>query len=147
MRSIGELENCLANPDPGIAPHEQAARYLQIGEEVLENWLVAHDKEPTSDKKEGFRILALQRQGSKGDPSFNACRETCRELVYHYNLIEKPPAGADLNQTLKMAGLVANHLVLFVGGKLENAGLGEFCCSSKGLRLEENNALTGVQHG
>ena len=42
---------------------------------------------PTRARVEGFRLLALHRQGAQGDPSFNACRETCRELVYHHNLV------------------------------------------------------------
>ena len=36
---------------------------------------------------ESFRLLALHRQGARGVPSFNACRETCREIAYHYNLL------------------------------------------------------------
>jgi hypothetical protein len=31
-------------------------------------------------------------------------------------------------------GLVANHLYFFVSGKMETEELGEFCCSSRGLR-------------
>jgi len=34
---------------------------------------------------------------------------------------------------LAMATMVAKHLLLFVGGKLEVAQLGEFCCSSRPL--------------
>ena len=66
---------------------------------------------PTEETSEGFRLLAPHRQGARGDPSFNACRETCRELAYHHNL------------------------ALFIGGKLENAKMGEFCCAAKPLRL------------
>ena len=91
MRSVAELEAYMDAPKPDITPAEQAAEYLRIGEEMLLNWLVAKDIEPTQDKKEGFRILALHRQGCKGEPSFNACRETCRELAYHYNLITMEP--------------------------------------------------------
>jgi hypothetical protein len=36
--------------------------------------------------------------------------------------------------TAAMAVLVAKHLFLFVSGKMEVEGLGEFCCSSKTLR-------------
>ena len=44
---------------------------------------------------EGFRLLALHRQGARGDPSFNACRETCRELVYHRNCVLPRAPDAD----------------------------------------------------
>jgi len=30
--------------------------------------------------------------------------------------------------------MVATHLLLFVGGKLEAAELGDFCCSARPLR-------------
>src|SRR6476469_5437850 len=73
---------------------ETAAALLHIGETVLEIWIRAHQRLPTSASKEGFRLLALHRQGSRGEPSFNACRETCRELVYYYNLIVAEPAHA-----------------------------------------------------
>ncbi len=109
---------------------------LRHGEEALEHWLAAKGREPTEDLREGFRILALHRQGAQGDPSFNACRETCRELVYHYNLLTMQPEHPDTPQRLKMMALVANHLFLFINGKLETQQLGEFCCSSKPLHAE-----------
>ena len=73
-----------------------AAELLRLGEIVLEHWLAAHGKTPTMEQREGFRLLALHRQGAKGEPSFNACRETCRELVYHYNLIMSEPDHPDV---------------------------------------------------
>jgi len=146
MRGFVELEQYLDTPQAGLSSAERATGYLQAGEEILEQWIIAHGNDPTADKKEDFRILALQRQGSKGDPSFNACRETCRELVFHYNLVQQKNAGENVDDILNMMELVAKHLVLFVGGKMQNAELGEFCCSSKSLRLNPNdiNAVTGV---
>jgi hypothetical protein len=101
---------------------------------VLEHWLRARGKVPGLGQKEGFRLLALQRQGAKGDPSFNACRETCRELAYHYNLIRLEPRHPDREKRVRLAAMIAKHLCLFVAGKLQVAGLGEFCCASKPLR-------------
>jgi hypothetical protein len=91
---------------------------------------------PTRRTREGFRLLALHRQGARGEPAFNACRETCRELVYHYNLITMQPDHPETPQRLRLAAMVALHLYLFVGGKMEVAGLGEFCCSSRPLRAQ-----------
>jgi len=130
VRTVAELEACVE------ASALTAEECLRAGEDILIHWLLAHDREPTQDTKEGFRLLALQRQGSKGDPSFNACRETCRELAYHYNLVTLEPDHKDTGSRLSMAWMLAKHLVLFVGGKLQVAELGEFCCSSKGLRLK-----------
>jgi hypothetical protein len=36
--------------------------------------------------------------------------------------------------------MVVKHLVLFIDGKLENAGLGEFCCASRPLRAGADTA-------
>jgi hypothetical protein len=125
---------------PVADPVAAVEALLGLGEAVLEHWLEAKGRVPTTERKEGFRLLALQRQGAKGDPSFNACRETCRELVYHRNLLVEEaagdPAGAETVRALRMAVLVARHLCLFVAGKMQEAGLGEFCCSSRPLHAD-----------
>ena len=48
------------------------------------------------------------------------------------------PEEADASAEVAMAVLIARHLYLFVSGKMEVAGLGEFCCSSR--PLHENAA-------
>ena len=111
-------------------------KMLGWGERILENWNEAHGQEPTRSKREGFRLLALHRQGAKGDPSFNACRETCRELIYHYNLILAEPNHGEVAQRLRRAKMVAKHLCLFVQGKMEERALGDFCCSSRPIHTE-----------
>jgi len=109
---------------------------LGQAEAVLEEWVRARGEAPTAQTSEGFRLLALHRQGARGSPSFNACRETCREIAYHYNLLAmKPDARTEL-----MMSLLVEHLRLFVRGKLEVEGLGEFCCASRPLRKEAENA-------
>jgi hypothetical protein len=113
---------------------EDAAELLGLGENILEHWVTARRKEPTQDRREGFRLLALHRQGADKDPSFNACRETCRELVYHYNLLIQQADHPEAGQRARMMAWVANHLYLFVAGKMETQQLGDFCCASKPLR-------------
>ena len=135
MRSLEQLEKAIAtesaDPDPRIA----AERLIKVGEETLEHWIVAHGGEPTSELREGFRLLALHRQGAKGDASFNACRETCRELAYFYNLVTMQPEIAETPDRVEMMKMICNHLFLFVSGKMQVAELGDFCCSSKPIRL------------
>lgn len=128
-------EQMIATPVPAgpVAP-EAADRLLRMGEAILEAWLASKGREPTDRKTEGFRLLALHRQGAKGDPSFNACRETCREIVYHRNVLTADPTAPDAGRTLRLGAMVVRHLALFVGGKLETSGLGEFCCSSRPIR-------------
>ena len=111
---------------------------LAQAEAILEEWVKARGEAPTAEASEGFRVLALHRQGARGVPSFNACRETCREIAYHYNLLaEKPEARTEL-----MMKMLVEHLRLFVRGKLEVEGLGEFCCSSRALRTETETERT-----
>lgn len=115
-------------------PGRVATDLLELCEEVLKIWIIARGGIPSTEKKEGFTLLALQRQGSRGEPSFNACRETCREIVYHYNLVSGEPSFQGVSKRLRQMIMVARHLCLFVSGKMQVAGLGEFCCSSKPLR-------------
>jgi hypothetical protein len=130
-RRLGEIE-----ADAGGPGAAAAAELLALGEEVLEHWVAAKGLEATRDEREGFRLLALHRQGCTDDASFNACRETCRELVYHYNLVTLDPQHPETAQRMTMMTLVANHLLLFVAGKMQVAALGDFCCASRPLRQE-----------
>ena len=135
-RVMDRIEAIIAASDAALAAAAPAlaGELLDLGEAVLERWLKARGATATRQLSEGFRLLALHRQGAKGEPSFNACRETCRGLVYHYNLVCHEPGHPDTARRLRLAAMVARHLALFVDGKLEVAGLGEFCCSSRPLR-------------
>jgi hypothetical protein len=136
VRSLAEIGEFLDRDGTSKPSADRARTLLVVGEEILENWLVAHGREPTYRTSEGFRLLALHRQGAKGDPSFNACRETCRELVYHHNVILADVHAEEASAQATMMHFVLNHLYLFISGKMEVAGLGEFCCSSRDLRTE-----------
>lgn len=147
-RPLSEIGQRLQALVAASATPADAPELLALGEDVLRHWVLAKGKQPTDGEREGFRLLALHRQGADGDPSFNACRETCRELAYHYNLLALQPADdgehkaseQDGARQARMMALVANHLYLFISGKMKTAGLGEFCCSSRPLR-------TGVDAG
>lgn len=110
-------------------------RLQAAAERALEQWLLAHQREPTQGRLEGYRLLALQRQGARGDPSFNACRESCRELIYHCNISIVDSQSSPTH--LRFAAMVCRHLLLFISGKLQNSGLGEFCCAARPLRTQE----------
>ena len=139
MRPLAEIEVGIDMLERNPAkPAEAAGALLKYGEEVLEHWLGAHDKVPTDEQREGFRLLALHRQAAQGDASFNACRETCRELAYYFNLITTDALHAETNQRLVMMAMVARHLYLFITGKMQESKLGEFCCSSRPLHANVN---------
>jgi len=125
----------------GDARH--AGELLSLGEQVLEHWVAAAGNEPTTGEREGFRLLALHRQGAHEDPSFNACRETCRELAWHYNLLTMEPEHPDTARRARMMVLVARHLHLFISGKMQTRQLGEFCCSSRPIRSKTADGVDG----
>jgi hypothetical protein len=134
-------EDLIRSPDEALARDASgiAAELLAMGEDILVAWHEAKGAVPTEEKTEGFRLLALHRQGARGNPSFNACRETCREIVYHHNLVRHDPEVSDVAHTIRLGAMVVSHLALFVGGKLQEAGLGDFCCSSRPLRQSETS--------
>ena len=134
MRALAELEAAIDAVATDGDVEASAAALLQIGEEVLEHWVVARGYEPTAESREGFRLLALHRQGTKEDPSFNACRETCRELAYYFNLITMQPEHTETTNRVALMKMISSHLYLFISGKLQVAELGEFCCSSRPIR-------------
>jgi len=114
----------------------RAPDLLALAEGVLENWVAARGETPTLERQEGFRLLALHRQGARGVPSFNACRETCREIAYHFNLAELERDSAAAERRRRMMVFLVKHLLLFVSGKMQVEGLGDFCCASRPLRQE-----------
>uniref|UniRef100_UPI0035698DB6 hypothetical protein n=1 Tax=Phaeovulum sp. TaxID=2934796 RepID=UPI0035698DB6 len=84
---LDRIDSFLAGAGDMRSTAAQAEAFLADGEAVLSAWLVAKGQQPTDETVEGFRLLALHRQGARGDPSFNACRETCREIIYLRNVI------------------------------------------------------------
>lgn len=134
MRNLAQIGQGLAELLEKGPQAGDAGTMLALAEEVLEHWIAARGERPTGGRREGFRLLALHHQGARGEPSFNACRESCRELAYHYNLLTLEPDDARCGARALMMARLANHLYLFIAGKLQVEGLGEFCCASRPLR-------------
>ena len=134
MRTLAQLEQVFDAPAVAADNRSAADELLAASEEVLEHWIAARGEAPTDATREGFRLLALHRQGAKGDPSFNACRETCREIAWHYNLVTMQPEHTETTNRAEMLRMISSHLYLFISGKLQVAELGEFCCSAKPIR-------------
>jgi hypothetical protein len=122
-----------------------APELLQLSETVLETWLSAQGAVPTLRQKEGFRLLGLHAQAARDEPSFNACRETCREIVFQHNTVDAAGDDDQRERALRLMIMVVRHLALFVSGKLEVAGLGEFCCASRPLRQPGAEAAATTQ--
>ncbi len=135
MMTLASIEAQIEGWRPGtLSPEAQADEMLQWADDILVNWLLAHEREPTDERREGFRLIALHRQAARGNASFNACRETCRELAYRFNLVKTEPESDATRARLEMMRRLVHHLVLFISGKLQSAELGEFCCASRPLR-------------
>jgi hypothetical protein len=142
MRPLARIEadiEALAGSDAPASAVADAA--LALSEEMLEHWVAGRGLAPTTDKREGFRLLALHRQGAQGEPSFNACRETCRELAYHVNLLIMQPDHPETDQRRRMIAHLAMHLFLFISGKMAEQEIGEFCCSSRPLHTSAEDGL------
>jgi hypothetical protein len=136
VSSLAQIESELDRFQPQPRPLAAAEELVGLAEQVMEHWIAARGGTPTDERQEGFRLLALHRQGASGVPSFNACRESCREIAYHYNLIAAEPDSPLTEQRQRMMALLARHVLLFVSGKMQVEGLGEFCCASRPLRLK-----------
>lgn len=145
MRPLADIETAISGINAAHGVQTALDELLLLSEEVIEHWIVARGDTPGDEKREGFRLLGLHRQGAKGDPSFNACRETCREVVYHYNLISMQPDLAETTNRLEMMKMISSHLYLFISGKMQVAELGEFCCSSKPIRLTPDSDSKSTQ--
>ena len=140
MSALAAIESKLDRFAPQSDGAAAARSLLALAEDVLEQWIAARGFVSTDEKKEGFRLLALHAQGARGAPSFNACRETCREIAYHFNLISGDAESPLALQRQRMMVLLTRHLLLFVAGKMQVEGLGEFCCASRPLHAGEGVA-------
>lgn len=134
MKTLANFTEMEADIDACSGDVSDGARLLALAEQVLEHWIMARGETPTHETREGFRLLALHRQGAQDLPSFNACRETCREIAYHYNLLGISRDATPNSRDARMMALVTKHLLLFVSGKMQSERLGEFCCASRPLR-------------
>ena len=48
------------------------------------------------------------------------------------------PDHAETPNRVEMMKMICNHLYLFISGKMQVAELGEFCCSSKPVRMSSD---------
>ncbi|WP_444454757.1 hypothetical protein ACTTAI_05260 [Rhodobacter capsulatus] len=103
-------------------------RLLSMAEEVLVTWIISRGEPVEVDAVEGHWLLGLHRQGCRATPGFSACRDICREIVFRRNIALLYPEEAP--HAHRMMAMTVKHLALFVGGKLEQAGLGQFCRAS-----------------
>jgi hypothetical protein len=111
-----------------FAPEEPApiaAELVQLSEEILEHWLLAKGETPAEQSDETLRLLALQTQCAATEPSFEACRSACLEVLDQGNLVAAEPEHAATVERLLVAVAAAFHLYSFVTSRMAEAGLRE----------------------
>jgi len=67
---LDRVDRFLASDGEGCKATAQAEAFVADGELVLAAWLAAKGEQPTDETIEGFRLLALHRQGARGDVKF-----------------------------------------------------------------------------
>lgn len=131
---MGVFPEILADIDAGLegrAALPGIDRLLSMAEEVLVTWIISRGEPVEGYAVEGYWLLGLHRQGCRTSPAFAACREICREIVFRRNIaLLYPEEEAHAH---RMMAMTVKHLALFVGGKLEQAGMGQFCCATHRL--------------
>jgi hypothetical protein len=111
-----------------FAPEEPlpiATELVQLGEEILEHWILARGEAPASESEETLRLLALQAQSTALDPRFDACRAACLELIDQHTLVVGEPEHSATVERLLVAVATAFHLYSFVTSRMAEAGLRE----------------------
>jgi hypothetical protein len=63
MRPLADIEQAMDAVGDEHGAAAGAAELLALSEEVIEHWVIARGDTPTDDQREGFRLLALHRQG------------------------------------------------------------------------------------
>jgi hypothetical protein len=112
----------------GLFPPEEpppiATELVQIGEEILEHWVLAKGAIPVT-QSEGARLLALQAQCTATEPRFETCRAACLELVDQASLVTADPDHEATAERLLVAVGADFHLYSFVTSRMAEAGLRE----------------------
>jgi hypothetical protein len=67
-------------------------------------------------------VLEVWKALVKGDPSWNAIRDNCRELVYYRNCLALGRADALPQAPHRMAVRTARHIFLYVRSRAQRAG-------------------------
>lgn len=109
-RAIGALEaEVTARPEVDLA-EVLAPAIARVGE-TMRAYLAAQGKaEPPS----GADVLEVWKALVKGDPAWNAIRDSCRELVYYRNCLAAGRRDALPAVPQRMAVRLARHVLLYV---------------------------------
>jgi len=121
----GQLVRAFADADARLKPLEErinrgerlplagtVEQSITLIQDLIAAYLVEEGKKPipdsTADLLEVFKVLV------KGEPSWHAIRDNCRELVYYRNCINMEQRDALPPVPEKMAVRIARHVYLYI---------------------------------
>lgn len=116
-QELATLEGAVAVGEAG-ALDETLEQAIALVTRTMQAWLEAVEKPaPLSDAD----ILDVWKALVKGDPTWNAIRDNCRELVYYRNCLALGRADALPPSPHRMAVRTARHVFLYVRSRAQRA--------------------------
>jgi hypothetical protein len=108
-RHIGLLEAAAAG---GASLGEVLEPATQLVSETMSAYIEAAGAKPSPPA--GTDVLETWKLLVKGDPTWNAVRDSCRELVYYGNCLASAREDALPAEPARMAVRLARHIYLYV---------------------------------
>jgi hypothetical protein len=108
-RRIGSLEAAVAGEASLSGVLEPA---IELVSETMRAYIEAAGEKPLPHA--GTDILEIWKALVKGDPTWNALRDNCRELVYYRNCVAGGREDALPAAPARMAVRLARHIYLYV---------------------------------
>jgi hypothetical protein len=118
-RDLGTLERAAGVQDgAALAQHLESA--IALVDRVMRAWL---DHAGRAQPPEHADVLEVWKALAKGDPTWNAIRDNCRELVYYRNCLALDRTDALPPQPHRMAVRTARHVYLYIRSRAVREGL------------------------
>jgi hypothetical protein len=121
---LDRIDQELSTLEAEVGTHEADAlaalleQAISLVARTMRAWIEAEGKPappPDADVLEVWKVLV------KGDPTWNAIRDNCRELVYYRNCLALGRADALPPVPQRMAVRTARHIFLYVRSRAQRA--------------------------
>ena len=109
-----------AGEQGAAALREQLEPAIALVARMMHAWLEQAGRVPPPPDTD---VLEVWKALVKGDPTWNAIRDNCRELVYYRNCLALGRADALPPQPHRMAVRTARHIYLYVRTRAVREGL------------------------
>ncbi len=144
--AMERLDAIIAMPTAALASAggRLADELLLIGETALESWVRSRGETPTEATVGGLPAAGAAPPGRARRAELQRLPRDLPRAGLSPQLRRRRDRCAETVRKLRLGAMVARHLVLFIDGKLETAGLGEFCCSSRAVRQHDAASAAGT---